>query len=450
MWYFSLTEDDIQDMLKTIGVESFQELFRPIPQNVRFEKPPDIPSSKSEQELIAFFQTLAQENKPISTYTHFIGAGAYHHFIPSVVDDVIRKPEFLTAYTPYQPEVSQGTLQALFEFQTLISILTGMDVVNSSMYDGATALAEAVLMAYRIEREKKKKVLLPRTLHPEYREVIRTYTQHLELELCEIPFHPETGQIDHRSLNAALSEDVLCVIIQSPNVFGIVEDIPSLMSLIKELKIRTIYTFTEAMSLALLKPPGAYGFDIVAGEGQSFGIPLQFGGPYLGLFATRKEYVYKMPGRLVGMTIDAEGKRGFVLTLSAREQHIRRERATSNICTNQALCALASTVYLSLMGRHGLRTCAEINVERAHAFAEKLTQIQDIRLQWSGPFFNEFVITGKGLSKKWKQALQHGVVLGFPLEKWFPELHDALLINVTEIHTDDDFMKAIHVLEKLS
>lgn len=435
--YLSNSDDEIRAMLEAIGVRSVDELFTPIPSSIRLTDPLDLPPAKSEQTIYRDFFQRSLKNRIPPEIKLFLGAGCYHHYIPSVVWDVISKPEFATAYTPYQPEISQGTLQSIFEFQTLICQLTGMDVANASMYDGASAFAEAVLMAHRIHRGKRNHALISQSIHPEYRQVLTTYTRHLGLDIEEIPFNPETGQTDLDYLREHLRDDTFAVAVQSPNVFGIVEDWSEVASAVGSHPALKIATFTEALSLALLKPPGEADFDIVAGEGQSFGLPMNFGGPHLGLFATKMDYVRRMPGRLVGVAHDTEGHRGFVMTLVAREQHIRREKATSNICTNQALCALAATVYLSLMGPVGLRKLAEINVQRAHALARSLTT-GDYTLSFRGPFFNEFVLEGPDLLEKRERLLKNGYVLGLPLSRWYPALNRHLLITVTEMNDPED------------
>ena len=435
--YLSNSDDDIRAMLQTIGVRSVEDLFAPIPEQIRLKAPLDLPDARSEQEIVADFSRRAGQNRIPPEVKIFLGAGCYHHFIPSVVWDVISKPEFATAYTPYQPEITQGTLQSIFEFQTFICQLTGMEVANASMYDGASAFAEAVLMAHRIHRGKRNHLLIARTIHPEYRTVLHTYTRHLGISVEEIPYEPVSGHTDLTFLRDRLRDDTFAIAVQSPNVFGIIEDWQAVADAVGNHPALKIAVFTEALSLGILKPPGEAGFDIVVGEGQSFGIPMNYGGPHLGLLATRMAYVRRMPGRLVGMARDQEGHRGFVMTLVAREQHIRREKATSNICTNQALCALAATVYLSLMGPKGLRDLALLNLQRAHALAGALTQ-KSARLAFSGPHFNEFVLTGNDLEQRRTALLQENIVLGLPLKTWYPELDTHLLVTVTEMNSPRD------------
>ncbi len=341
-------------MLHHIGLQSAEELFDSIPEDLRLHRHLAVPASLSELDLLGRFERMADRNVS-ARQTSFLGAGAYSHYIPTVVDHIISRSEFFTAYTPYQPEISQGTLQTIFEFQTLVCQLTGMEVANASMYDGSTALAEAVLMAQRITR--RSKVISSQAVHPEYLEVVRTYVQHAGIALSLAEFEPATGRTSH-NIAESLDDKTAAIVVQSPNFFGCLEDVSKLAEKAHAAGALLIVTITESISLGLLKPPGALGADIVVAEGQSFGVPLSFGGPYLGLFATRQEYARQLPGRLVGEAYDRQGRRGFVLTLATREQHIRREKATSNICTNEGLIALAATVYLEVMGRRGIQEVA--------------------------------------------------------------------------------------------
>ncbi len=445
--FLSNSETDVRKMLETIGVDSMDALFAQIPENVRLRRPLDIPPGLSEPEIAARFTEWARANTAPPDAVLLIGAGTYYHYIPAVVWDVISKPEFYTAYTPYQPEISQGTLQATFEFQTLVCQLTGMEVANASMYDGASALAEAVLMARRIRDGRH--VLIAATVHPEYRQTVYTYMRHLGIRIDTIPWDPTTGQIDLDALRSRLQDDTFAVAIQSPNFFGIIEDLAAVRAALADHPAVRIACFTEALSLALLRPPGAFDFDIVVGEGQSFGIPMQFGGPHLGLMATRMRYVRRMPGRLVGATYDRTGKRGFVLTLAAREQHIRREKATSNICTNQALCAIAATAYLALMGPQGLRALAQINYWRAHYLAAQLEQLGWQR-PFQGPFFNEFVITHPRSLDVWKRLQAHRILAGVPLSRWYPEPEQALLLCVTEMNDRRELDRFLETVASLT
>jgi glycine dehydrogenase subunit 1 len=361
--YIPHTEEDCREMLETVGVKEMGDLLEMIPKKYRLSKPLNLPDPLPEPDLIRLIQGL---QSPM--LSNFIGAGAYHHFIPAVVSALTSRSEFYTAYTPYQPEISQGTLQAIFEYQTLMCQLTGMEVSNASLYDGASGLAEAVLMVQRIT--KRGRVLLSQAIHPEYRKVIQTYIDPDQQDLVLIPYKKEEGRTDEKVLFDLLDGDVSAVVIQSPNFFGVIEDLHPIGEKVHEAGGLLVVGFTEAIAYGILRPPGAMGADIVAGEGQSLGIPLSYGGPYLGIFATRERFVRGMPGRLVGETVDLEGKRGFVLTLATREQHIRREKATSNICTNEGLCALMATVFLSCLGKEGLRELAMMNLSKEDRFSD--------------------------------------------------------------------------------
>ncbi|MGB9627674.1 MAG: aminomethyl-transferring glycine dehydrogenase subunit GcvPA, partial [Thermodesulfobacteriota bacterium] len=393
MEYFSRflphTEEDVQEMLKTIGVKRLEDLFEVIPEKCRLSSLLNLPAPLSEPDLIEHLRHL---QSPL--YTCFLGGGAYYHFIPSVVSHLISRSEFYTAYTPYQPEISQGTLQAIFEYQTLMCQLTGMEVSNASMYDGASSLAEAVLMAYRIT--KRKRVLISQSLHPDYRRVIQTYLDPNQQEIMWVPYQRDEGRIDEQVLSHLLDKDVSAIVIQSPNFFGVIEDLHPIVEKVHQAGALAIVGFSEAIAYGILAPPGSVGADIVAGEGQSLGIPLSYGGPYLGIFTTRERFVRNMPGRLVGETVDLEGQRGFVLTLATREQHIRRERATSNICTNEGLCALMATIFLSCLGKEGLKELAEMNLSKAEYAKKVSSQIRGCKLNFNAPTFNEFVLKIEG------------------------------------------------------
>ena len=372
MRYVSLTDEEKKLILEEIGASRIEDLFSTIPEQFRLLEPVDIPAALSEIEVLDYFKGLAETNASSEKFQYFLGAGAYNHFIPTIIDSIISRAEFYTAYTPYQPEISQGTLQAVFEFQTLVCQLTGMEVANASLYDGSSALAEAVLMAARIT--KRQKILLPKTLHPEYRRVLETYVTNLNIELVDIPF-TESGQVDLNQVEDSLNESFAALVLQSPNFFGVIEDLELASQLCQATGSLFIVTVSEALSLGLLKPPGEVGADIVVAEGQSLGIPLGYGGPYLGVFATKDKHKRQMPGRLVGQTVDSEGNRGFVLTLATREQHIRREKATSNICTNQGLCALIVAIFLVTLGKHGIRRLAEQNLKKAHYLRSLLPEM---------------------------------------------------------------------------
>src|SRR5947207_3473918 len=385
MRYIPNSPDERRAMLADIGVERIEDLFDQIPEQLRLNEPVGVGDPVSEPELLDYFRKLASKNG--TDYQSFLGAGAYSHFIPVIIDSLISRAEFFTAYTPYQPEQSQGTLQYTFEFQTMICQLTGLEVANASLYDGSTAVAEAVLMAHRVTR--RNKFIVADTLHPQYREVISSYTKNLDLTI-DVVGHSEAGTLDPESIG--IDNSTAALVVQSPNFFGCVEELQKLADVAHEAGALLIIAVTEPMSLGALKPPGACGADIVAGETQSFGIPLSYGGPYCGLFATLDKHVRQMPGRLVGEARDNEGRRGYVLTLSTREQHIRREKATSNICTNQGLFALMATVYLATMGKHGVQEVARQNLQKAHYAASEIAKINGYELKFTGPFFNEFVV----------------------------------------------------------
>ena len=433
MRYIPHTDEDIRQMLETIGVETVEDLFATVPETVRLGRPLDLPPPLSEMELLRDLGRLGALNATPSTHISFLGGGAYNHFIPAVVDQLISRSEFYTAYTPYQPEISQGTLQAIFEYQTLICQLTGMDVANASMYDGASACAEGVLMAVRAT--KRKKVLLSRALHPEYRETVATYCRYLDLELIEIPF-AEDGRTDPVALERAVDDQTAAVVAGYPNFFGVVEGLASMAAIAHAGGARLVTAVQEPIALGLLKSPGELGADITAGEGQSFGIPPAFGGPYLGFFAARGKDLRSMPGRLVGETVDREGKRGFVLTLSTREQHIRREKATSNICSNEGLCALMATVYLSLMGKQGIREVARQNLAKADYARRRIGELKGFSLPFGAPIFNEFVVEGPGRAEEILRDLENeGILGGIPLGSLFPEMANRFLVCVTEQNT---------------
>ena len=419
-------------MLHQIGLNSADDLFASIPEELRLTRPLDTPAALSEIELLAGFERMASNN-PASERASFLGAGAYSHYIPTIVDHIISRSEFFTAYTPYQPEISQGTLQVIFEFQTLVCQLTGMDVANASMYDGSTALAEAVLMAERVT--KRSKVVACGAIHPEYLEVVNTYVQHASIELQHVAFEPASGVVPASIAN--LDDKTAAIVVQSPNFFGCIEDVAALAEQAHAAGALLIVAVTEAMSLGLLKSPGAAGADIVIAEGQSFGVPLSFGGPYVGLFATRDKYARQIPGRLVGEAYDNQGRRGFVLTLATREQHIRREKATSNICTNEGLIALAATVYMETMGRRGLRDVAVQCAQKASYTSRRIAEIEGFSLPFSAPRFNEFVVRGPGNAAELLSHLgkERGINGGVLLSRYFPDRPNDFLVCVTELNT---------------
>jgi glycine dehydrogenase subunit 1 len=440
--YLPHTGEDIRKMLDTIGVKKVEELFQTIPKEYRLSKPLNLPEPLSEPDLLRHLQGLQ-----VPMMNSFLGAGAYHHFVPSVVSHLVSRSEFYTAYTPYQPEISQGTLQAIFEYQTLVCQLTGMEVSNASLYDGASSLAEAVLMANRIT--KRKKVLLSKAIHPEYRRVIQTYIDPEQQEIILIPYERDGGRTNDKILFDLLKEDVSAVVIQSPNFFGVIEDLQPIRERIHDIGGLLIVGFSEAIAYGILQPPGAIGADIVAGEGQSLGIPVSYGGPYLGIFTTQEKFVRNMPGRLVGETIDLEGKRGFVLTLATREQHIRRERATSNICTNEGLCALMATVFLSCLGKEGLKELALMNLSKTEYAKKVISRIRGCKLNFIAPAFNEFVLQ---IEKKPESVLKklekEGMIGGLPLGKFYPELDRHLLVTVTEMNKKEEIDRWGEALEK--
>lgn len=418
-------------MLAVLGLGSVDELFSHLPAGLRAQAHLALPPGVSEVELRNRLTELADQN--LGAAAVFLGAGAYPHNVPAVVDQIIQRGEFATAYTPYQPEVSQGTLQAVFEFQSLIAALLGLDVANASMYDGASATAEAVLMAKRI-LPKRSTVLVSRALHPQYRQVMQTYLDGFPgVRLRELPWAGD-GRLDRTALERELDENVIGAVVGYPNVFGIVEDVAAVSQAVRQHGGLTISATTESLALGLLKSPGELGADIAVAEGQSLGIPMSYGGPGIGLFACRQPYLRNMPGRLVGETLDHDGRRGFVLTLATREQHIRRQRATSNICTNQGLCALAVTVFLCLLGRRGLRRLARQNVTKSHYARDLLTRSGRCQARFSAPFFNEFVLRVANAEAVWQRLKAEGLIAGLPLYEWYPELSDCLLVCVTETH----------------
>ncbi len=449
MRYIPHTEKDIREMLAKIGVKNIDQLFDSIPEELRLgDKPLDLPKSLAESELTASLGRAQKRNVIAGDVSLFLGAGAYRHFSPALIDHLISRGEFATSYTPYQPEVSQGTLQAIFEFQTMIALLTGMDIANASMYDGASALAEAVIMAQRVTN--KQEVLISRAVHPEYRQVVETYTRANQIELVEIPFSAN-GKTDVDAIRDRLSDQTSAVVLQSPNYFGVVEEYAGLKKHLTERGALLIVAVAEALSLGILKPPGERGADIVVGEGQSFGLPLSYGGPYVGFFATQDKFLRQMPGRLVGETIDREGQRSYVLTLSTREQHIRRERATSNICTNQGLCALAATIYLATMGKQGLREVALLNVRKADYLKNRLRKIKGFKVGFDADTFNEFVLECPKPAAEIRDTLleEANILAGLPLVTHYPEFPNSLLLCATELNTHEEMDHLADQLEAM-
>ena len=409
-------------MLAACGLTSSEELFAQIPPEAGLKRPLNLAPGISEYEIADYFKSLAEKNA--AAYPSFLGAGVYRHYRPVVIDTIVSRGEFLTSYTPYQSEISQGTLMTIFEFQTMICQLTGMDVANASMYDGSTAVPEAAMMAARITG--RRRILVARSVHPEYREVLRTYTRSQGLPVDEFGYDGESGQIDFADLEAKLDAETACVVIQAPNFFGIVEDAPRAAELAHAKGALLVFTFSEAVSLGILEPPRDA--DIVAGELQSFSIPPSYGGPFAGVIAAKDKYVRQLPGRLVGQTVDTNGNRAFCLTLATREQHIRREKATSNICTNQALIALMATVFLELYGKRGVRELATQNLAKARYLASA------VKRRFTGPFFNEFVaISAASPEEVNAHLLERGIIGGLPLAKFYPELAGTMLLCATEM-----------------
>jgi glycine dehydrogenase subunit 1 len=419
-------------MLKRIGVSSIQDLFQPIPPELRLKRPLDIPPGLTEIELSRHLEELASKNCHGDVSPCFLGGGSYDHFIPAVVDAIAGRSEFYTAYTPYQAEASQGSLQAFFEFQTLICQLTGLDIANASLYEGGSAVAEAILMALSIT-QRHGQVLVAESLHPEYRRTLATYMNNLDARLVVLP--TPDGFLDPDQLKRALDDQTSCVVVQHPNFFGGLEEVEALAEAAQARGALFIVSF-DPISLGLLKRPGQYGADIAVAEGQSLGTPMAFGGPYLGILACREQYVRKMPGRLVGQTVDRQGRRCWVLTLQTREQHIRREKATSNICTNQGLLALRATVYLAALGPQGLKETAELCTRKAHYAAEQLARLKGIRLRFDRPFFKEFTLSIPGqVPDLLGRMLQAGYHAGLDLGRWYPALKDCVSVAVTEKRT---------------
>jgi len=426
MRYLPKSPSERQEMLRAIGSRSIEDLFQTIPETYRLKQPLRLPGPLSEMEIIQYFRARAEENA--RGYASFLGAGVYQHWRSVVPDALIQRGEFLTSYTPYQPEISQGTLTAIFEFQTLMCQLTGQEVANASMYDGSTALTEAVLMAERLTG--RRQVLVARTVHPEYRQVLQTYAKHLGLEVSEVGY-TSSGQLDTGALDAKTLGNAAALIVQSPNFFGVLEPLPALADVAHTGGALLVTSITEAVSLGIVRPPAEA--DIVAMEGQSFGVPPSYGGPYVGAIATREKFVRQMPGRLAGQTTDSAGRRGFVLTLATREQHIRREKATSNICTNEALYALAATIHLCLLGKQGLREMAEQNLAKARFAQAVLQKIPGVKRAFSGPVFNEFVLEFPRSVKLINAALLREKIIGpLVLGTSYPELSKRGLVCVTE------------------
>jgi glycine dehydrogenase subunit 1 len=441
------TDQETKEMLEVVGVKDIESLFKDIPKKYRFPKL-NLPPAMTEMEIMAEMQNISQANESTQDLVCFLGAGVYNHYTPAAVDMLLRRGEFYTAYTPYQPEISQGTLQVIFEFQSLITALTGMEASNASHYDGATATAEAVIMAYQNFRGKKNKVILSPTLNPQYRAVARTYTQGYE-NLVITGDKSSNPSGEPAALIDQLDDQTALVIVQYPDFLGNIFDYTELISKAHEFGA-LVAVAVNPVALGMLKTPGEMGADIVVGEGQPLGLPLSYGGPYLGIFATKKEYIRKISGRLVGETVDGKGNRAYVLTLTAREQHIRREKASSNICTNQGLLALAATIHLSLLGKHGLKKVAELNYHKAHYAAEKIAAIPGFSVCMDHPYFNEFVVCCPSPARDINaHLLEHGILGGYELEKDYPEMENHLLVAVTEMNTKDEIDMLCEVLAEV-
>ena len=449
MTYIPHSPKERDAMLAEIGVKSLEDLFRDVPARYRFPKL-DLPGALTEMEAAAELEELATSNENVRTdLVSFLGAGAYNHYIPSVVDHILRRGEFYTAYTPYQPEISQGTLQAIFEYQSLMTALTGMEVSNASHYDGATAVAEAANMAYAQFRGKRTRIVISPSVNPQYREVLRTYTQGMGLELAGDDARANLDA-SPASLETLIDDNTALVAVQYPDFFGRIYDYTKLIEL-AHAKGALVCVAANPIALGLLKTPGAMGADMVVGEGQPLGIPLSYGGPYLGFFTTRKQYLHKMAGRLVGETLDSRGQRAFVLTLTAREQHIKRDKATSNICSNQGLLALAAAVYLSVVGQAGLRQVAGLCYHKAHYAAAQIRKLKGYSLCFEAPFFHEFsVCCPRPVEEINNHLLEHGILGGYDLGQDYPALRDRMLVAVTEMNTKDEIDALVEVLSEVS
>jgi glycine dehydrogenase subunit 1 len=445
MRYLPLSDPDRGEMLARIGVEAVDELFADVPKDKLLTQPVDLPRRKGELEVERLLARMAAKNMPASSVPFFVGAGAYKHHVPATVDHLIQRSEFLTSYTPYQPEIAQGTLQYLFEFQTQVASLTGMEVANASMYDGSTGTGEAVLMAHRIT--KRRKAVLSGGLHPHYADVVKTLSDMASDEVLALA--PDVTATE--DLIGRIDDSVSCVVVQMPDVFGNLRDLRPIAEKAHQHGALLIAVFTEAVSLGLLTPPGAMGADIVVGEGQSIGNALNFGGPYVGLFAAKSKYVRQMPGRLCGQTVDADGNRGFVLTLSTREQHIRRDKATSNICTNSGLCCLAFTIHMTLLGEAGLKRLARINHANAVKLADLLKGVKGVELL-NGTFFNEFTLRlAKPAAEVVERLAEKGILAGVPVSRLLPGagLDDLVIVASTEMNTDDDRAALVAALKEV-
>jgi len=444
MHYHPLTATDKQAMLKEIGVGSFEDLLACVPSTLRNPKM-SLPEALSESEIQACFRDLGRRNENVITRLSFLGGGSYEHFIPAAVHSIVGRHEFYTAYTPYQAEASQGTLQTIFEFQSLVTELMGLDVSNASHYDGATSMSEAVLMALR--HTGRKKVMVARSVHPHYRQVLKTYLQGTEFSVQEIGFG-DKGQFDLMEFQKLLTDEVACAVFQNPNFLGTIENLEGVADKVHA-RGALFLLDVNPISLGVLRSPGEWGADIAVAEGQPLGIPLQFGGPYLGIFATTKALMRRMPGRVVGLTVDAQGHRAYCLTMQAREQHIRREKASSNICSNQALCALAACVYMTLMGKRGIREVGEINLDRAAYLRGRIAELKGFKVDLSQPIFNEFLVTAEtAFSDIEKKLLADHILPGIDLGKYYPEMKNSFLVCATETKSKKDLDRFVEILAK--
>jgi len=444
MPYHFNTPEDTQSMLDAIGVDSVESLFDCIPKDLQLDRPLDLPAAKSELELAQHMGAMADRNLHAQNSVCFLGGGSYDHFIPAVVDALASRGEFYTSYTPYQPEVSQGNLQAMFEYQTLICQLTGMDVSNASLYDGGSAVTEAALMALSVARGRDN-VVVAESMHPEFRQILETYLENIDANMVSVPCPDGVADID--SFEQAVTDTTACVIVQHPNFFGCPEDLAKLAALAHD-KGAALIVAVDPISLGVLKRPGDYGADIVVAEGQSLGNPMSFGGPYLGIMACRESFLRRMPGRIAGQTIDHDGKTCWVLTMQTREQHIRRDKATSNICTNQGLFALRASIYLALMGPQGLREVATLSMQKAHYAAEQIAALPRFSMAYDRPFFKEFVVRDRDnrVPELLASAEQQHILAGVPLGKWYPDMQDCVLIAVTEQRTKQQIDKLTQAL----
>ena len=446
MRYLPKSDEERRAMLAEIGAESIEDLFAIIPAEYRLQRDLQVPRQQAESEIIDYFKAAEQRNA--TGYASFLGAGAYRHYRPVIIDSLVQRGEFLTSYTPYQAEITQGTLQAIFEFQTMIAELTGMDIANASMYDGSTGAAEAVMMAVRVTG--RHKAVVASAVHPEYREVLATYARHQALPAEIVGYDSETGRTDLEALDAAVSAETAAVLVQSPNFFGVIEDIPAIAEIAHRKGALLIVSIAEAVSLGVVRPP--LEADIVSMEAQSFGVALSYGGPFCGVIAAKEQFLRQMPGRLAGQTVDGAGNRGFVLTLATREQHIRREKATSNICTNQALVALMATIFLAVYGKEGMRELAEHNLAKAAYAAELLGRQAGSGLHFKGaPRFHEFVLRTEEAPARWSERLmENKIVGGVDLERWYPELKNCTLWCATELNTREEIEAAAKAMARVT